>query len=172
MARVPTKVMIQRRGESVVSSLTDRTKPVTADPMKVNVALWPWSWARRARRASLGSVTSIDCMASLGVAVREHKSAIVNVRIALGKAAATFDLQSAITAVEEWRIVGDGCTGPKAIIVQLWRGRPCGRPLVRLGRAPPARTLIDLVAVDDLPKLDALAAIEGLHEPIQGGAWI
>jgi hypothetical protein len=94
----------------------------------------------------------------------------VNVRIALGKAAATFDLQSAITAVEKRRIVGDGCAGPKAIIVQLWRGRPCGRPLVRLGRAPPARTLIDLVAVDDLPKLDALAAIEGLHEPIQGGA--
>jgi len=42
-----------------LSSMTDRTMPVIVDPIKLNRALPPRYWAKRARLASIGSIVSI-----------------------------------------------------------------------------------------------------------------
>jgi hypothetical protein len=40
-----TTVTIQRVGRLDLSSITDRTNPVTVDPINVNLAFWPRYWA-------------------------------------------------------------------------------------------------------------------------------
>jgi hypothetical protein len=45
MLRFATTVTTQRVGEPDLSSLTERTSPVTVDPINVNVAFWHRYWA-------------------------------------------------------------------------------------------------------------------------------
>jgi hypothetical protein len=71
MPCIATTVMIQRLSVPDLSSLTDRTNPVTVAPIKFSVAFWPRYWAKRARLASIGSVVSMVCMLVPVVAVRE-----------------------------------------------------------------------------------------------------
>jgi hypothetical protein len=64
-------VTIQRLSEPSPCSFTERTIPVTVDPISVNVASRPRYWAKRARLASVGSVVSMVCIIVPVVAVRE-----------------------------------------------------------------------------------------------------
>src|ERR1700753_2595560 len=62
---------IQRGDVLVESSFTERTRPLTVAPLKFNDTFSPRNWAKRTRRASFGSVISIDCIALPVVEVRE-----------------------------------------------------------------------------------------------------
>ena len=53
---------IQRVGLLDLTSITERTIPVTGNPFKITVAFSPRYWAKRPRRASIGFVISIVCM--------------------------------------------------------------------------------------------------------------
>jgi hypothetical protein len=57
-----TTVTVQRMGLLDLISITERTIPVTGIPFNITVAFWPRYWAKRQRRASIGSVISIGCM--------------------------------------------------------------------------------------------------------------
>ena len=57
-----TTETIQRAGLLALTSMTERTIPVTGNPFNITVAFWPRYWAKRQRRASFGSVISIGCM--------------------------------------------------------------------------------------------------------------
>ena len=59
MLCIAMTVMIHRLGVLDLSSMTDRTMPVIVDPIKLNRALPPRYWAKRARLASIGSIVSI-----------------------------------------------------------------------------------------------------------------
>ena len=56
------RVTIHRVGLLDLSSSTDRTYPVSVDPISVNRAFCPRYWAIRARLASTGSVVSNFCI--------------------------------------------------------------------------------------------------------------
>jgi hypothetical protein len=57
-----TTVTVQRMGLLDLTSITERTIPDTGIPFNTTVAFWPRYWAKRQRRASIGSVISIACM--------------------------------------------------------------------------------------------------------------
>ncbi len=57
-----TTETIQRVGLLDLTSITERTIPVTRNPFNITIAFWPPYWARRQRRASTGSVISKVCM--------------------------------------------------------------------------------------------------------------
>jgi hypothetical protein len=57
-----TTETIQRAGLLDLTSMTERTIPVTGNPFNMTVAFWPRYWAKRQRRASIGSVISTACM--------------------------------------------------------------------------------------------------------------
>src|SRR5258708_22826629 len=57
-----TTETIQRIGLLDLTSITERTIPVTGNPFNITVAFWPRYWAQRQRRASIRSVISIVCM--------------------------------------------------------------------------------------------------------------
>jgi hypothetical protein len=57
-----TTETIQRAGLLDLTSITERTNPVTGSPFNITVAFWPRYWAKRQRRASFGSVISMGCM--------------------------------------------------------------------------------------------------------------
>jgi hypothetical protein len=62
MPCLDTTVTVQRMGLLDLTSITERTIPVTGNPFNITVAFWPRNWAKRQRRASIGSVISIACM--------------------------------------------------------------------------------------------------------------
>jgi hypothetical protein len=62
MPRFATTVTIQCVGLLDLTSMTERTIPVTGNPFSITVAFSPRYWAKRPRRASIGSVISIVCM--------------------------------------------------------------------------------------------------------------
>jgi hypothetical protein len=62
MHGVGTTETIQRAGLLDLTSMTERTIPVTGNPFNMTVAFWPRYWAKRQRRASIGSVISTGCM--------------------------------------------------------------------------------------------------------------
>ena len=55
-------MIIQRLGVLDLSSSTEWTNPVTANPSMFNLAFSPRYWAKRQRRASFGSTISNFCM--------------------------------------------------------------------------------------------------------------
>jgi len=55
-------VMIQRLGLLDLTSMTERTSPVTSHPSTVKDVLWPRCWSKRQRLATFGSVVSNVCM--------------------------------------------------------------------------------------------------------------
>jgi hypothetical protein len=57
-----TTVTVQCMGLLDLTSITERTISVTGDPFNITVAFWPRYWAKRQRRASIGSVISMACM--------------------------------------------------------------------------------------------------------------
>jgi hypothetical protein len=57
-----TTETIQRVGLLGLTSITERTIPVTGNPFNITVAFSPRYWARRQRWASIRSVISIVCM--------------------------------------------------------------------------------------------------------------
>jgi hypothetical protein len=65
-----TTVTTQRVGSLDLTSITERTIPVTRNPFKITVAFWPRYWAQRQRRASIRSVISKVCMHHQWSAVR------------------------------------------------------------------------------------------------------
>jgi hypothetical protein len=66
-----TTETIQRVGLLDLTSITERTIPVTRNPFNITVAFWPRYWAKRQRRASIRSVISKVCMHHQWSAVRE-----------------------------------------------------------------------------------------------------
>src|SRR5829696_6544192 len=56
-----TMVISHRTGIQELSSLTDRTVPLTVARPNVRVATCPRYWAKRLRRASVGSLVWICC---------------------------------------------------------------------------------------------------------------
>jgi hypothetical protein len=55
-------VTVHRVGLLDLTSMIERTIPVTGNPSNITTALSPRYWAKRQRRASRGSVISIVCM--------------------------------------------------------------------------------------------------------------
>jgi hypothetical protein len=55
-------VTIQRVGLLDLTSMTERTNPVTSDPFTVTVVFWRRCWSYRQRLATFGSVVSNVCM--------------------------------------------------------------------------------------------------------------
>jgi hypothetical protein len=53
---------VHRVGLLDLTSMIERTIPVTGNPSNITTALSPRYWAKRQRRASRGSVISIVCM--------------------------------------------------------------------------------------------------------------
>jgi hypothetical protein len=62
MPCLETTVTVQRMGLLDLTSITERTIPVTGIPFNITVACWPRYWAKRQRWASIGSVISIGGM--------------------------------------------------------------------------------------------------------------
>lgn len=62
---------VHRVGLLDLTSMIERTIPVTGNPSNITTALSPRYWAKRQRRASRGSVISIVCIATPMVAVRD-----------------------------------------------------------------------------------------------------
>jgi hypothetical protein len=62
MLGLVTTVTIQRFGLLNLTSMTERTSPVTSDPLTVNVVFWPRCWSKRQRLATFRSVVSNVCM--------------------------------------------------------------------------------------------------------------
>jgi hypothetical protein len=55
-------VTIQRVGLLDLTSITERTNPVTRDPFSFKVVFWPRCWSYRQRLATFGSVVWNVCM--------------------------------------------------------------------------------------------------------------
>jgi hypothetical protein len=70
MRRLSTTVTSQRIGMLSIS-FTERTMPVTGEPLTVNVVFIQRNCANRQRRANFGSVVSNVCMLIPMVTVRE-----------------------------------------------------------------------------------------------------
>jgi hypothetical protein len=74
-----TTETIQRAGFLDLTSMTERTIPVTGNPFNITVAFWPRYWAKRQRRASFGSVISTGCMHHRGHGTRNGSATICTI---------------------------------------------------------------------------------------------